>query len=638
MSLNHYSSAEFEVEYTYTGSDLGAVWTREYTRFRLWAPTASCVTVNLYAGGTAGTDDLLEQLDMISDEAGTWVAEKSGNLNGVYYTYLVTINGSHFEACDPYARTTGVNGNRAMIIDLASTNPAGWEADQDPHAGISFTDAIIYELHLRDLSCHESSGIKHQGKFLGLTETGTRTPAGCPTGLDHIKNLGVTHIHLLPFYDYGSVDESKTDVPQFNWGYDPVNYNVPEGSYSTDPFNGAVRVAELKQMVKVLHDNGLSVIMDVVYNHVYEADNFCLSKIVPQYFSRVNKCGVYSNGSGCGNDTATERSMVRKYIVDSVKYWADEYHVDGFRFDLAGLIDTQTVNEIVTEVHRKHPSVLFYGEGWTMETEVTKPGYTMATQQNAPLTPGFSYFSDTIRDLLKGSVFSFTEPGYVAGAVVSKELLTKCFMGMPDWCPNPAQTINYVSCHDNMTLIDRLASSLPDASRSDLIRMNNLAAVFYMTSQGVPFLQAGEEMLRTKIMPDGSFAENSYNLPDSVNCLKWDRLDKPEYQDVYRYYQGLIAFRKAHQGLRMTTAEDIRNRIVPFECGDPHTVVFEIRGKDPLFLAFNAGSEAVTLSLPLGKWSLCINDQNAGTKVLEICERHITVPPISALVLAKPKK
>ena len=635
MSNNIYSSEQFEAKYTYTGSDLGAVWTKENTRFRVWAPTASSVKVNLYAGGTADVSDLIQQLDMISDEVGTWVAEKSGDLNGVYYTYLVTVNGVCYEACDPYARTTGVNGNRAMVIDLASTNPDGWEEDQDPHAGIPFTDAVIYELHLRDLSCHKSSGIKHQGKFLGLTETGTKSPAGSPTGLDHIKKLGVTHVHLLPFYDYGSVDESKPDVPQFNWGYDPVNYNVPEGSYSTDPFNGAVRVSELKQMVKELHSNGLSVIMDVVYNHVYDAGSFCFNKIVPQYFSRVNESGVYSNGSGCGNDTASERSMVRKYIVDSVKYWADEYHIDGFRFDLVGLIDTQTVNEIVAEVHKEHPNVVFYGEGWNMGTEVTKPGYAMAIQQNAALTPEFSYFSDTIRDLLKGTVFSFTEPGYAAGALVSKELLTKCFMGLPDWCPNPAQSINYVSCHDNMTLIDRIAGSVPDASRADQIRMNNLSAAFYMMAQGVPFLQAGEEMLRTKVMPDGSFAENSFNLPDSVNCLKWDKMDEAEYQDVYRYYQGLIAFRKAHKALRMTTAKEVRTHVIPFECDDPHTVAFQILGEDPLFLAFNAGSNPVTISLPLGKWNLFIDDREAGTKALKTCEGTITIAPISAIVLAK---
>ena len=295
---NVYSTASFEDAYTYEGDDLGAVWTAEKTTFRLWAPTAADVKVNLYESGTAGTKDLIEQIPMTADVNGTWIAEKEGDLNGVYYTYQVDVDGQSVEACDPYARTTGVNGMRAMVIDLASTNPEGWENDTDPHAGQNITDAVIYELHVRDLSVDESSGIQNKGKFLGLIETGTTNAAGVPTGLDHMKDLGITHLHLLPSYDYASVDESKLDTPQFNWGYDPQNYNVPEGSYSTDPFNGEVRVAEMKQMVKGLHDNGISVIMDVVYNHVYNAGTFCFNQIVPGYFSRISDSGAYSNGSG----------------------------------------------------------------------------------------------------------------------------------------------------------------------------------------------------------------------------------------------------------------------------------------------------------------------------------------------------
>lgn len=635
MSFNAYSSEEFESQYTYSGQDLGAVWSQNSTRFRLWAPTANWVKINLYAGGTSDTDDLLEQLEMTPDVAGTWIAEKFGNLNGVYYTYLVSVEGKLKEVCDPYARTTGVNGHRAMVMDLASVNPDGWDQDADPNAGKAFTDAFIYELHIRDLSMDPSSGISHQGKFLGLSETGTRTPAGIPTGLDHIKDLGVTHLHILPFYDYGSVDESKPDVPQFNWGYDPVNFNVPEGSYSTDPFHGEVRVAELKQMVKSLHDHGISIIMDVVYNHVFDADTFCINQIVPGYFSRMMEDGTYSNGSGCGNDTASERSMVRKYLVDSVCYWAEEYHIDGFRFDLVGLIDVDTVNAIVSAVHKKHPNVVFYGEGWTLNTGLTKPNVLLATQPNARHTPGFSYFNDNIRDLLKGTVFSFTEPGFAAGALVSKKQLTQCFMGMPDWCPNPVQSINYVSCHDNMTLIDRLSGSVPESPLDIRIRMNNLCAAFYLLSQGVPFLHAGEEFLRTKLMPDGSYAENSYNLPDSVNCLKWNDLEKPEYQAVYRYYQGLIAFRKAHPDLRMTGAEEVLDSITSVECPYPHTVAFRLCGKEQFFFVFHAGSESVELSLPDGCWQLCIDIDQAGTKPLGILQGTLTLPPLSLAVLKK---
>ena len=297
---NIYSTEKFEKEFTYSGSDLGATYTPEKTTFRVWAPTADTVTLNLYGSGTPGTDDLVEQLPMTADVNGTWIAEKEGDLNGTYYTYLVSVGGNENEACDPYARATGVNGKRAMVLDLSSTNPMGWENDTNPNAGMTYNDAVIYELHVRDLSSDESSGIQNTGKFLGLTETGTTTASGIPTGLDHMKDLGITHVHLLPVYDYASVDETQSDKPQFNWGYDPENYNVPEGSYSTDPYNGAVRVAEMKQMVKVLHDNQISVIMDVVYNHVYNASDFCVNQIVPGYFSRVNEDGTYSNGSDCG--------------------------------------------------------------------------------------------------------------------------------------------------------------------------------------------------------------------------------------------------------------------------------------------------------------------------------------------------
>ena len=637
---NVYSTEEFEAAYTYTGDDLGAVWSAEQTSFRLWAPTAASVKVNLYESGTVGTDDLLEQLDMVPDVKGTWIAEKQGDLHGVYYTYLVEVGGKTVEACDPYARTTGVNGQRAMILNLDATDPEGWAEDHDPHAGNAITDAVIYELHVRDLSVDESSGIQNKGKFLGLIETGTTNPAGIPTGLDHMKNLGVTHVHLLPSYDYASVDESRLEIPQFNWGYDPQNYNVPEGSYSTDPYHGEVRVAEMKQMVKGLHDNGISVIMDVVYNHVYNADTFCFNQIVPQYFSRVSDSGVYSAGSGCGNDTASERSMVSKYIVDSVKYWAEEYHIDGFRFDLVGLIDTDTINAVITEVHKSHPNVIFYGEGWTMTTAVTKPGYTMTTQANSQEVPEFAFFSDTLRDSLRGSVFNNDERGYVAGIGGHTGTIASCFRGLPNWCKSPIQTINYASCHDNMSLYDRLTQSTPDSSVEDRIRMNNLAAAVVMTSQGVPFFQAGEEMLRSKPLPDGSFDHNSYCSPDSVNSLKWNDLNGEAYQNVYRYYQGLIAFRKAHPALRMTSAEEVTAHIENLTGLDFNVTGFRIlpgaNGEEQEFVViFNPRSEATTVSLPEGKWDIFVNGEKAGLEILDKAEAEVSVAPISAMVLVK---
>ena len=637
---NIYSTDAFEEKYTYTGDDLGATWTKEKTTFRVWAPTADAVKVNLYESGTPDTDDLVEQITMEQDVNGTWVASKEGDLNGVYYTYLVTVNGAENEACDPYARTTGVNGKRAMVIDLSSTNPEGWDEDTDPHAGNNITDDVIYELHIRDLAMDENSGIKNAGKFLGLTETGTTTPNGTPTGIDHIKDLGITHIHLLPVYDYASVDETALDEPQFNWGYDPENYNVPEGSYSTDPYHGEVRVKEMKQMVKSLHDNDLSVIMDVVYNHVYNAGSFNFNLIVPDYFSRVDENGTYSNGSGCGNDTASERSMVRKYIVDSVCYWADEYHIDGFRFDLVGLLDTDTINEIVEEVHKDHPNVIFYGEGWELDTTTTKD-CTLATQKNSEETPDFAYFSDTIRDLLKGHVFDTSTIGYVSGEIGDEEEVEKCFMGASDWCKSPTQTINYISCHDNMTLIDRITRSTTGTSREDRVKMNNLAAVIYLTAEGTPLMQAGEEFLRTKKNASGGFEENSYASSDSVNSLKWANLEEEEYQNVYQYYKGLIAFRKDHPVLRLTDANDVAAHVTPVEGLDANVTAFDITGgvngetADNMYVIFNPNQEETKVTLPDGTWSVYINGEKAGTESLGEISGEATVDPISALVLIK---
>ena len=636
-----FSTEAFEEAYTYEGNDLGAIWCADKTVFRLWAPTATNVKVNLYKSGVDGTDDLIEQLEMIADVNGTWVAEKEGDLNGTFYTYTVDVAGATNEAADPYARAAGVNGKRSMVIDLDSTDPEGWENDTDPNAELNETDVIIYELHIRDLSIDESSGITNKGKYLGLIETGTKTESGIPTGLDHMKDLGITHLHILPMYDYGSVDESKLDTPQFNWGYDPVNYNVPEGSYASDPYDGAVRVSEVKQMVKGLHDNGISVVMDVVYNHVYSAGEFCFNKIVPMYFSRTGKNGSVSNGSGCGNDTASERSMVKKYIVDSVKYWADEYHIDGFRFDLVGLIDTETINAIIEEVHKTHPNVIFYGEGWTMSTGVTKQGYDMTTQTNSAKVPGFAFFSDTIRDLLKGSVFNTNETGYVSGASKSKTELSKSFMGLPSWVQNPTQTVNYVSCHDNNTLIDRITISTPNATREDQVKMNNLAAAYILTSQGIPFFQAGEEMLRTKPLGDGTYDHNSYASPDSVNSMKWNDLNEAEVMNTYNYYKGLIAFRKEHPALRLTTAEDVNATVTPIEHDNSRVLVFQIAGgingetAESMYVIFNADSAAADVVLPEGNWNVYVNSQKAGTEVLASVEGTVSVEGISAMVLIK---
>ena len=641
MKPDIYSTEQFEAQYTYSGSDLGAVWTKEKTRFRLWAPTAIGVRVNLYKSGTPGTNDRLEQISMRADVNGTWVAEKAGDLHGVYYTYEVAVNEGVCEACDPYARAVGVNGQRAMVIDLSSTDPEGWACDKNPHEGANITDAVIYELHIRDLSADESSGIIHKGKFLGLTEHGTKNANGDPTGLDHIKALGITHLHLLPVYDYATIDEADPGNPQYNWGYDPLNYNVPEGSYSTDPFHGEVRVREMKQMVQALHESGISVVMDVVYNHVYNADTFCFNRIVPGYFSRTDPWGNRSNGSGCGNDTASERSMVKKYIVDSVKYWADEYHIDGFRFDLVGLIDTETINTVIEEVRTGHPDAIFYGEGWSMSTQLTKSGYAMTTQANSTLTPDMAFFSDTLRDLLRGSVFNNDAPGFAAGAKGLEEGLKQCFLAHPHWCRSPAQSVNYASCHDNMALFDRITQSTPGTDRKTRIRMNRLAAAVTMLCQGIPFLMAGEELLRSKPLPDGTFDHNSYRSPDSVNAIKWDTLAEPEYRDTCAYYQGLIAFRKAHPLLRLTTARAVADNVAAIEGLESNVVAFHLHGETEgelsqgIYVVFNGNPTHKKAPLPAGKWNVNIDHQRSGTDILATVQHKVTAAPYSAVVLTK---
>lgn len=642
-----YSSARFTEEYRYDKNDLGAKWTQNKTTFKLWAPTAEKIQLKLYRSGTVGADDLLDSVEMLRKKQGVWSAVVDGDCHGLYYTYQVTVNGNTVEAVDPYARTTGVNGGRGMVINLSSTDPKGWKKDKNPNPIGSYTDAVLYELHVRDFSIDASSGVteKNRGKFLGLTERGTKTPGGAVTGLDYLKELGITHLHLLPIYDYGSVDESRLDKPQFNWGYDPVNYNTPEGSYSTDPYNSSVRVAELKQMVKALHDSGISVVMDVVYNHVFEAGSFCFNRIVPGYFSRFNPDGSYSNGSGCGNDTASERAMVRKYIVDSIVYWNEQYHIDGFRFDLVGLLDATTINALVDAVHEKHPDVIFYGEGWTMNTAV-EPGNMMATQLNAKLTPEFAYFSDTIRDLLAGR--NGETLGFVSGLCGQEEPLAHCFTANTSWCPKPTQTVNYASCHDNYTLMDKLTLTKAEASREDLIKMNKLAAAIYLTAQGIPFIHAGEEFLREKLDEQGSRVENSYNAPDFVNKIRWDVLEKAEHYEVSEYYRGLIKFRKAHAALRLSDPAEVADSVT-YKWITNEVVLFDIKGKnkisgesaDGIVVIFNATTETKTVDLSAagvqdGPWSVCIDAQTAGIEVLRvITDSTIDVAPVSALVLVK---
>ena len=636
-----YSSEDFEIKYTYSKNDLGATWSPKGTFFRLWAPFAERAKVFLYKSGDIRENSLIEKIDMIPDVNGTWIAEKEGDLNGVYYTFCVSIDGEEKEACDPYAKAVGVNGERAMVIDLSSTDPGGWENDKGVFYDKWITDAVLYEMHVRDISSDGSSGIENKGKFLGVCEGGRKTPGGNSVGMDHIKELGVTHIHFLPSYDYGSVDESMPEKPQFNWGYDPVNFNVPEGSYSTDAKDGAVRIKEMKKMIKTLHDNQLGVVLDVVYNHVYKTEEFCFNVLVPGYFSRTDENGNYSAGSGCGNDTASERSMVKKYIVDSVKYWADEYHIDGFRFDLSGLLDIATLNEITKIVHEEHPNTIFYCEGWMMDTHVTKPVVELAHQYNSGKMPGCSFFSDTVRDALRGRSFGNEGCGFITGEKGSEALLRKCFLGMPDWCKDPSKSVNYVSCHDGYTLFDKISLCVPDADFDEKVKRNNLAAAFYILSQGVPFMQMGEEFLRVKHHPDEKPEHNSYNCPDEMNGIKWSDLDKPEYKKVFEYYKGLISFRKAHGALRMRSAEDVYSHITVIDNTEEGTLAFHIWGNvngeksEAIYVLFNANNKEADMRLPVGKWGVCVDGENAGDEILYTAEDRITLAPLSAMVMVK---
>ena len=645
-----YSTEDFEKNYTYEGDDLGATWTQKETTFKVWAPTAEQVVVNLYASGDETRQDTLETIEMSEMGNGVWSVTKEGDLNGTYYTYSVIIDHEIMEAGDPYAKTTGINGKRAMVINMAETNPEGWAKDKNPNAKMNITEAVIYETHLRDLSADESSGIQNKGKFLSLTETGTKTSDGNSTGLDYLKELGITHLHILPMYDFGSVDETKLDTKQYNWGYDPVNYNVPEGSYSTNPSEGAVRVKEAKEMVKSLHDNGISVIMDVVYNHVYDAQSFSYNILVPQYFSRVNDYGEYANGSACDNDTATERSMVKKYIVDSVNYWVEEYHIDGFRFDLVGLIDTETMNEVIESVHKKHPDVIFYGEGWSMDTTLTKSGYSLTTQSNISQVPGLALFNDYFRDNVRGGNGNAKDGGYVSGKTIAMENIVS---GKPSWAQNPSQVVNYNACHDNNTLFDKLTISNGSENFEDNVKRNKLAAAVMFTSQGTPFMMSGEELLRTKTKEEAitestlegaeRFDSNSYQSGDAVNSIKWDTLSDGSYKNVYEYYKGLIAFRKAHGGLCMTDSKDVEKYLDVTEETPENVMAFSISGSykaeksKGIYVIYNTNKEAREVSLPTGEWSVYVNGEKAGTEAIEKVKEKVTVEGVSAMILVKEK-
>lgn len=648
---NLFSSSEFEASSCYPGNDLGAVWTKNATQFRVWAPTASLVVTNLYR--TGDQDDLFDSIPMRKEEKGTWVISVSGDLNGTYYTYSVTVDGETHTVVDPYARAVGVNGNRGMVIDLASTDPEGFRDEQRPEF-INATDAIIYELHIRDFSSDQSSGMKHAGKYLAFTESGTKNGFGDSTGVDYLKELGVTHVHLLPAFDYQTVDETRLTEEQFNWGYDPKNYNVPEGSYSTDPYHGEVRIREFKQMVQALHRSGIRVIMDVVYNHTMEGEDSNFNRIVPGYYYRLTSEGFFSNASGCGNETASERAMMRKLMIDSLVYWVQEYHIDGFRFDLMGVHDIRTMNEIRRVLNEIDPSILIYGEGWTGGLSPL-PDWERAVKNNVKdMNPGIAAFCDNLRDTIKGNVFHGSEQGFVNGrdgleeaikfGVVAATWHQEVDYGRVTYCSNipwaaePTQAVNYSSSHDNYTLWDKLALSNPEDDRETRVKMNMLAAAIILTCQGIPFFQAGEEFLRSKPLNKEATAydDNSYRSPDAVNSLKWNQ--RSVNKEVVNYYRGLIAFRKRHPSLRMTKAEEIRARLRFLEWSQPNVVAFIISDETDgdLCVIYNANRDTRTIRIPEGNWGVYVKGMRAGLDIIEYIPGGIVnVEAISALVLVK---
>lgn len=637
---------KFDYE-VYTGNDLGAVYSPKMTRFKVWAPEAESVKLNLYKQGEG--DNLIEQHVMKKSANGTYVFEKQGDCNGIYYTYTVVNHREEQEAVDPYTKAAGVNGQRGMVINLAKTNPQGFELDgyRNPE---HITDAIVYEGSVRDFTMDESSGVFHNGKFLGLTEANTTNHFGEATALDYISGLGVTHVQILPAFDFETVDE-KNQKAQYNWGYDPDNYNVPEGSYAVSPYDGTVRIQEMKQMVLALHSRGIGVIMDVVFNHTYRRDDSNLQKIVPGYYYRSDETG-YTDGSGCGNEVASDRPMVQKLIVDSLIYWAKEYHIDGFRFDLMGVLDIDTMNVIAERLKEIRPDIYLYGEGWNGGPS-SLAEEKRAFKASAKKMPGIGMFNDDIRDTIKGSVFYDDHLGFVnggthlenalrygiTGAVAHPQVDYDAYGSKP-WAKEPGQSINYVSCHDNYTLWDKLSVSCPEASEEKKKAMNRLCAAIVFTSQGVPFIQAGEEFLRSKPLPEKKgFAENSYNMPDAVNSIKWDNIH--EYPDMIAYYKGLMALRKAHPVFRMQSEAEMTQNLC-FLLDTPENVVaYLLKGKgaddtpENILVIFNGNDEEILYNLPEGKWKILVDDKTAGADGKKIISEKADVEPLSALVLEK---
>jgi len=602
----------------YSGNDLGVNYTKEQTTIRVWSPTANAIELRIYKQSQGGLAIRIDQFE--KGENGTWLIKIQGDVNGYFYTIRVNDNqGWLNETPGIDAKAVGINGHRGLFFDPEQTNPEGWSSDQCvlcEHA----TDAVIYELHVRDFSVSPSSGMKNKGKYLAFTEEGTISPEGLKTGIDHLKELGITHVHLLPVSDFFTVDEQSPDK-SYNWGYDPQNFNAPEGSYSTNP-NTIARILELKKLVRSLHQAGIGVIFDVVYNHTYHTRRSYFNQTVPGYYYRQRSNGSFSNASGCGNEFASERGMARKFIVDSLVYWANEFHADGFRFDLMGIYDLETMNQIRAQMDLISPSILLYGEGWTADRSPLSETWR-AIKTNVSRLYRIGVFNDDLRNGIKGNSFDSTSKGFVSGLTLIEEnikfgIAGACFhpqivygyveSSKSPWATEPWQCINYASCHDNYSLIDKLSLSCPDASEEELNRMVMLAAALVLTSQGVPFLHAGGEICRSK---QGD--SNSYKSPDSINQIDWTR--KAKYQEVFTYYQQLIQLRKSHPAFRMTRADQIRKHLQfssDYQTGVVSYMLVDHANGDTwksIFVVFNGNRNSIKIRVPnVSRWRVVAKD------------------------------
>ena len=644
-----YMESEYASWPVYRGPDLELSLDATGTYFTLWSPKAEAAEVIIY--DTDRNTAPVQILQMKPSDNGTWRVAVPEMLYGKFYTFRVTVGGKKLaETPGVWAKAVGTNGERAAIIDFAATNPEGWAADKGPELK-NITDAVIYEMHHRDFSVHPSSGIVHKGKFLALTEPETRSTLGDATGIEHLKELGITHVHILPSYDYNSVDESNLPSNQYNWGYDPFNYNVPEGSYSTNPADPAVRIREMKEMIKALHDAGIGVVMDVVYNHTANNDDSNFSLTAPGYYYRHRPDGSYSDASGCGNETASDRAQMRDFIVNSVKYWAQEYHIDGFRFDLMAIHDIETMNKVAAELKRINPSIFVYGEGWTAG-DSPLPAEQRALKENVDKMTGIAVFSDDIRDAVKGHYSDAGDRGFATGKPGNAEtvkigIVASTAHPQVDYAKGnnskfpyagaPTEIINYVSCHDDLTLTDKLAASMPGSTEAARQRAARLAQTIVFTSQGTPFMFAGEEVFRDK-----KGVHNSYKSPDSVNAIDWTLKNKNA--DQFNYYRELIKLRKAHPAFRMTTAKEIAKNIVFDKVTSPNVISYSIKNHangdewKEIKLVFNGSESPFVAKVPKGDWIVVARDGQIKADGLTTSKGGtIVVEPTSALILARTK-